>query len=77
MKNIQLKLSEKLKVKGVETSLTPKEKSVVSFIENYPGCKSGDIAKKLGIPSPTVKRILPKLIQLKLITKHGVGPGTN
>jgi len=77
LKNIQLKLSEKLKVKGVETSLTPKEKSVVSFIENYPGCKSGEIAKKLGIPSPTVKRILPKLIQLKLITKHGVGPGTN
>jgi Fic family protein len=77
LKNIQLKLSEKLKVKGVETSLTPKEKSVVSFIENYPGCKSGDIAKKLGIPSPTVKRILPKLIQLKLITKYGVGPGTN
>lgn len=77
LKNIQLKLSEKLKIQGVETSLTPKEKSVVSFIENYPGCKSGDIAKKLGIPSPTIKRILPKLIQLNLITKYGVGPGTN
>ncbi|MGB0887007.1 MAG: Fic family protein [Vicingaceae bacterium] len=77
LKNIQLKLSEKLKIQGVETSLTPKEKSVVSFIGNYPGCKSGDIAKKLGIPSPTVKRILPKLIQLNLINKYGVGPGTN
>ena len=77
LKNIQLKLSQKLQTQGVETSLTPKEKSVVSFIENYPGCKSGNIAKKLGIPSPTVKRILPKLIQLNLISKHGIGPGTN
>jgi len=77
LKNIQTKLSKKLESKGVHTKLTPKEKSVVSFIENYPGCKSGDIAKKLGIPSPTVKRILPKLIEFKLIEKHGVGPGTN
>lgn len=77
LKNIQLKLSKKLETKGVKTSLTPKEKSVVSFIENYPGCKSGDIAKKLGIPSPTVKRILPKLIELNLIEKYGIGSGTN
>lgn len=77
LKNIQLKLSKKLESKGVLTKLTPKEKSIVSFIENYAGCKSGDIAKKLGIPSPTVKRILPKLIGLNLIEKHGIGPGTN
>ena len=77
LKNIQLKLSKKLEATGIETELTPKEKSVVSFIGNYAGCKSGDIAKKLGIPSPTVKRILPKLIQLNLIEKHGIGPGTN
>lgn len=77
LQNIQLKLSRKLEDKGVETKLTPKEKSIVSFIENYAGCKSGDIAKKLGIPSPTVKRILPKLLALNLIEKHGVGPGTN
>jgi len=41
------------------------------------GCKSGEIAKKLGIPSPTVKRILPDLIEKNLIEKHGTGPGTN
>ena len=75
--HIQLKLSKKLETKGVEANLTPKEKSIVRFIENYAGCKSGEIAKKLGIPSPTVKRILPKLIELSLIEKHGVGPGTN
>ncbi len=77
LKNIQLKLSKKLEATGIETKLTPKEKSVVSFIGNYAGCKSGDIAKKLGIPSPTVKRILPKLIKLDLIEKHSIGPGTN
>lgn len=75
--NIQLKLTKKLATKGVKANLTPKEKSIVSFIENYAGCKSGDIAKKLGIPSPTIKRILPKLLELNLIEKHGVGPGTN
>lgn len=77
LKNIQLKLSKKLEFKGVETSLTPKEKSIISFIENYAGCKSGDIAKRLGIPNPTIKRILPKLLSLNIIKKHGNGPGTN
>ncbi|MBW6497956.1 MAG: MarR family winged helix-turn-helix transcriptional regulator, partial [Bacteroidales bacterium] len=48
-----------------------------TFIENNSGCKSGDIAKKLGIPSPTVKRILPELIDKNLIEKFGTGPGTN
>jgi Fic family protein len=75
--NIQQKLTKKLATKGVKTNLTPKEKSIVSFIENYAGCQSGDIAKKLGIPSPTIKRILPKLLKLNLIEKHGIGPGTN
>ena len=36
-----------------------------------------EFAKKLGIPSPTVKRILPELINKNLIEKHGIGPGTN
>jgi DNA-binding MarR family transcriptional regulator len=57
--------------------LSPKEKSVLSYISNYPGCKSGAIANKLEIPNPTVKKILRKLIDIKLIEKHGVGPGTN
>ena len=57
--------------------LSPKEKSILTFIENHAGCKSGEIAKKLGIPSPTVKRILPELIKLNLIEKYGTGPGTN
>lgn len=75
--NIQTQLMIKLESKGVETRLSPREKSILIFIENNSGCKSGDIAKKLGIPSPTVKRILPGLIEKNLIEKYGTGPGTN
>lgn len=75
--NIQKQLMTKLESKGVETRLSPREKSILTYIENNAGCKSGDIAKKLGIPSPTVKRILPEIIKKNLIEKFGTGPGTN
>ena len=75
--NIQKQLMKKLESKGIETKLSPREKSILTFIENKAGCKSGEIAKKLGIPNPTVKRILPELIKKNLIEKYGVGPGTN
>ena len=75
--NIQKQLMIKLESKGVETRLSPREKSILTFIENNDGCKSGDIARKLGIPNPTVKRILPELIKNNLIEKYGAGPGTN
>ena len=77
LKNIQNQLLNKLEKSGIETQLSPREKSIITFIGNNPGCKSGDIAKKLNIPSPTVKRILPELINKNLIEKHGTGPGTN
>ncbi|MBT3242208.1 MAG: helix-turn-helix domain-containing protein [Bacteroidetes bacterium] len=41
------------------------------------GCKSGGIATRLGIPNPTVKRILSELVKLNFIEKHSDGPGTN
>jgi Fic family protein len=75
--NIQSQLMNKLDNKGVATQLSPKEKSILTFISNHAGCKSGDIAQKLGIPSPTVKRILPDLLTKNLIEKFGTGPGTN
>jgi Fic family protein len=77
LKNIQNQLLNKLEQSGVESKLSPREKSIITFIGNNPGCKSGDIAKRLDIPSPTVKRILPELINKNLIEKHGTGPGTN
>lgn len=77
LRNIQKQLMIKLEFKGVEARLSPREKAILTFIENNAGCKSGDIAKKLGIPNPTVKRILPDLIEKNLIEKFGTGPGTN
>ena len=77
LKNIQDQLMKKLDFKGIETKLSPREKSILTFIDNNAGCKSGGIAKRLGIPSPTVKRILPELLKQNLIEKHGIGPGTN
>jgi hypothetical protein len=35
----------KLQQSGIETQLSPKEKSIITFIANNPGCKSGNIAK--------------------------------
>ena len=77
LNNIQQQLMKKLEFKGIETKLSPREKSILTFIGNHAGCKSGEIAKRLGIPSPTVKRILPGLIGRNLIEKFGTGPGTN
>ncbi len=77
LKNIQEQLMLKLNQSGVEIQLSPREKSILTFIGNNVGCKSGEIAKKLGIPSPTIKRILPELIEKNLIEKYGIGPSTN
>jgi Fic family protein len=77
LKNIQTQLMVKLHTNEMETQLSARDKSILSYIANHPGCKSGEIADKLAIPNPTVKRILTELARLKLIEKNGVGPGTN
>ncbi len=77
LKNIQEQLMRKLQTSGVEMQLSPREKAIIAFIGTRPGCKSGEIAAKLGVPNPTVKRVLAELMQKKLLDKHGIGPGTN
>ncbi len=77
LRNIQEQLLNKLDFKAIELKLSPREKSILTLIGNNPGCKSGEIAKRLGIPSPTIKRILPDLIEKNFIERHGTGPGTN
>lgn len=77
LKNIQEQLIQKLNFNNTTTKLSQREKIILTFIENNVGCKSGEISKKLGVPNPTVKRILSELIQKKLIEKNGVGPSTN
>ena len=60
-----------------ESSLSPKEKSILVFISDHSGTKSGKIATKLNISNPTVKKILSELVSKNLIEKYGSGPGTN
>ncbi|MFN3999904.1 Fic family protein [Algoriphagus sp.] len=75
--NIQRQLLKKLEASGSQASLSPRFRSILTFIINHPGCKSGEIAEKLEIPNPTVKRILADFLKTKLIQKHGAGAGTN
>ncbi len=63
----------KLQKSGLETKLSPKEKSIFTIIQNRPNIQSGEIAQKLGIPAPTVKRILLELLNKGLIEKLGNG----
>jgi Fic family protein len=77
LQNIQELLMNKLEVKGIRAKLSPREKSILVFIENNVGAKSGNIARKLDIPNPTVKRILTNLVNQNLIEKFGIGAGTN
>ncbi|MDF9831310.1 Fic family protein [Parabacteroides sp. PF5-6] len=77
LKNIQSQLMIKLEQSGTESQLSPREKAIITIISNHPGSKSGDIAEKLSIPNPTVKRILSELVEKGLIEKHGSGRGTN
>lgn len=75
--NVQAKLLKKLESQGHQNQLSPKEKAIITYIENNPGCKSSEISEKLNIPNPTTKRLLGALVNMKFITKHGTGPGTN
>jgi Fic family protein len=76
LRNIQTQLMKKLEQSGIETQLSPREKAILTIIQNYSGIKSGEIAVKLAIPNPTVKRILSDLQNKGMIEKQGSGRGT-
>lgn len=75
--NVQNQLKQKLEVQGVASSLSPRDRAIVTFVSSNPGCKSGEISAKLQLPAPTVKRALSVLVNKNQLVKHGVGPGTN
>lgn len=76
LRNIQTQLMKKLEQSGMETQLSPREKAILTVIQNYSGLKSSEIAEKLAIPNPTVKRILSDLQSKKMIEKQGNGRST-
>ena len=61
---------------GIETQLSPREKAILTIIQNYSGIKSSEIADKLAIPNPTVKRILSDLQIKGMIEKQGSSRST-
>ena len=73
LSNIQSQLMTKLLKSGLETQLSPKEKLIYTIIQNRPNIQSGEIAQKLAIPAPTVKRMLAELLNKGLIEKQGNG----
>lgn len=77
LSNIQQQLMKKLEHGGSETELSIREKSVLTFIAGHPGCRSGEISNKLGIPLPSIKRLVSELNKKQLIDRHGAGPGTH
>ncbi|MCL2028668.1 MAG: Fic family protein [Bacteroidales bacterium] len=76
LRNIQNQLMVKLEQSGKESQLSPREKAILTLIQNYSGIKSSEISEKLDIPSPTVKRILSELQNKDVIEKQGRGRGT-
>lgn len=74
--NIQGQLMKKIDIQNTESSISPREKKIYQFINNHPGVRSGEIAEKLDIPLPTVKRILSNMLTAKLLQKNGIGRAT-
>jgi len=74
---VQDQLMGKLDRQGVMSKLSPREKAIITIISERPGTKSGEIAERMDIPNPTIKRLLAHLLMAKLIEKHGAGAGTN
>lgn len=75
--SIQALLLKKLDTQHAASGMSPRERKVYQFIESHPGARSGEIAGKLGIPLPTVKRLLTDMAATGLLQRHGKGAGTN
>lgn len=77
LRNIQQQLLQKLLQSGIETHLSPKEKAIYFLIQSRPNLQSGEMAEKLNMPLPTVKRLLADLNSKGLIEKQGIGRGVS
>jgi Fic family protein len=77
LSQLQQHLMEKLQYTSAETTLSPRVKSILVLIRERPGIQSGELAQRLGIPNPTIKKILSELVNQNLIEKKGLGRGTS
>ena len=74
--NIQDQLLLKLNENKTDQPSSTREKRILFFIQNYPGCSSGEIAKKLDLVLATVKKTLSDMVVKGMITKEGRGKST-
>jgi Fic family protein len=77
LSNIQKQLMDKLDKTGSAAMHSPRERNILAFVENHPGCKSGEIAEKLNIPLATLKKTLSTMVAGKMIVRYGIGKGSN
>jgi DNA-binding MarR family transcriptional regulator len=59
-----------------EKPISQREKRIFFFVQNHAGCGSGEIAKKLDLALPTVKKSLSELVAKGLIAREGRGKST-
>jgi len=76
MINIQEQLMSKLEENRTDKPLSQRDKRILFFIQNHAGSGSGEIAKKLDMALPTVKKSLGELVSKGIITKEGQGKST-
>jgi len=74
---LQNNLKENILPKTITTNLSVKEKKVCTIINDNPGISSSEISKISGIPLPSIKKMLRKLVIQKFISKEGIGKATN
>jgi Fic family protein len=74
--SIQQQLLVKLEEGRTEQPVSQREKRILFFIQNHTGCGSSEIAKKLDMALPTVKKSLAVLVLKGIITKEGKGKST-
>jgi Fic family protein len=74
--NIQEQLLVKLEEGKTEQPIPQREKRILFFIQNHAGSGSSEIARKLDMALPTVKKSLAELVLKGSITKEGRGKST-
>ena len=71
--NLLIKLTQRRKD---NITSNPRQRKLLFYIENHPGCSSGEMASKLDLALPTVKKDLRELVERKVIYIEGIGRGT-
>lgn len=77
LKNIQHQLLQKVKEKESRGAVGVREQQIYNLVELNSGISSGEVARRLNIPLPTVKRILSDLVATRNLIVHGAGRGTS